>query len=159
MPLLRHFIHPSYWEGLGVVPVVMMAEVFMGVYFNLSFWYKLSDQTWWGALMSAIGAAVMIAVNVIFVPQIGYRACAWGGFAGYGTAMLLSYFIGRKRYPIAYDIKTISLFVLLSAFIFAVVSLPGWLGLELPSWALVAGGTALLGVYALVAWRNLKNSH
>ena len=96
MPILRHFIQPAYWEGLGVVPVVMMAEVFMGVYFNLSFWYKLTDRTWWGALISAIGAAVMIAVNVIFVPRIGYWACAWGGFAGYGTSMILSWALGRK---------------------------------------------------------------
>ena len=159
MPLLRHFIHPSYWEGLGVVPIVMMAEVFMGIYFNLSFWYKLSDQTWWGAVMSAIGAAVMIGVNVAFVPRIGYWACAWGGFAGYGTAMLLSYFIGRGRYPVPYDIKTISFFVLLLAFIYAAVSLPGWLGIELPSWALVSVGTVLLGVYALMAWKNLKTTH
>lgn len=159
MPVLRHFIHPSYWEGLGVVPVVMMAEVFMGVYFNLSFWYKLSDQTWWGAVISAVGAAVMIAVNVAFVPLIGYRACAWGGFAGYGTSMLLSFFIGRGRYPVPYDFRTISLFVLLSALVFAAVSLPGWLGRSLPSWVTMAGGTVLLGVYAAAAWRNLKKSH
>ena len=115
MPLLRHFVQPGYWEGLGVVPVVMLAEVFMGIYFNLSFWYKLSDQTWWGALISAAGAAVMIAVNVIFVPRIGYRACAWGGFAGYGTSMLLSWLLGRKRYPVPYNLRRIALFVLLAA--------------------------------------------
>lgn len=157
MPILRHFIQPGYWVGLGVVPVVMMAEVFMGVYFNLSFWYKLSDQTWWGAVMSAIGAAVMIAVNVIFVPRIGYWACAWGGFAGYGTAMLLSFFIGRKRYPIPYDIKGICLFVLLAAFIFAAVSLPAWLGLGWPSWLRMTIGTILLLVYSYAIFRTLRN--
>ena len=158
MPILRHFIQPGYWEGLGVVPVVMMAEVFMGIYFNLSFWYKLSDQTWWGAVMSAIGAAVMIAVNVILVPKIGYWACAWGGFAGYGTAMLLSWIIGSRKYPIPYDMKAIIGFTLLAAAIFALVSLPGWLGLELPAWIQIAGGTVLLAVYAVLILREIKKS-
>ena len=157
MPLLRHFIQPAYWEGLGVVPIVMMAEVFMGVYFNLSFWYKLSDRTWWGAVMSAIGAAVMIAVNVIFVPRIGYWACAWGGFAGYGTAMLLSFFIGRKYYPVPYDVKGILGFVVLALAIFACVNAlgPSWLNLN--SWLTMAIGTLLLGVYGAFAWKSVRS--
>lgn len=117
MPILKYLVGSSYWEGLGVIPIVMIAEIFMGIYFNLSFWYKLSDQTWWGALMSAIGATVMIAVNIIFVPRIGYWACAWGGFAGYGVAMLLSWIIGQKKYPIPYDIKEILLYALAAAFL------------------------------------------
>ena len=158
MPILRHFIQPGYWEGLGVVPVVMMAEVFMGVYFNLSFWYKLSDQTWWGAVMSAIGAVVMIAVNVILVPKIGYWACAWGGFAGYGTAMLLSWIIGSRKYPIPYDTKALIVFTLLAAAIFALVSLPAWLGIELPAWVQIAGGTLLLAGYGALILREIKKS-
>ena len=158
MPILRHFIQPGYWEGLGVVPVVMMAEVFMGVYFNLSFWYKLSDQTWWGAVMSAIGAVVMIAVNVILVPKIGYWACAWGGFAGYGTAMLLSWIIGSRKYPIPYDKKALIVFTLLAAAIFALVSLPAWLGVELPAWVQIAGGTMLLAGYGALILREIKKS-
>ena len=158
MPILRHFIQPGYWEGLGVVPVVMMAEVFMGVYFNLSFWYKLSDQTWWGAVMSAIGAVVMIVVNVILVPKIGYWACAWGGFAGYGTAMLLSWIIGSRKYPIPYDKKALIVFTLLAAAIFALVSLPAWLGVELPAWVQIAGGTMLLAGYGALILREIKKS-
>ena len=156
MPLLRHFIQPDYWEGLGVVPVVMMAEVFMGVYFNLSFWYKLSDQTWWGAVISAIGAAVMIAVNVIFVPRIGYWACAWGGFAGYGTAMVLSWLIGRGKFAVPYDGRAILRFVLLAAVIFTAVSLPGWMGGSLTPWVQMAGGTVLLAGYAALAWKEVR---
>ena len=114
MPVLQHFVGADYREGLGVIPIVMMAEIFMGVYFNLSFWYKLTDQNWWGAIMSAIGVAVMVAINVVFVPKIGYWACAWGGFAGYGVSMLLSYFIGQKKYPIHYDLKGIGLAALLA---------------------------------------------
>ena len=156
MPILRHFIQPAYWEGLGVVPVVMMAEVFMGVYFNLSFWYKLTDRTWWGALISAIGAAVMIAVNVIFVPRIGYWACAWGGFAGYGTSMILSWALGRKYYPVSYDMKAILGFSCFALAVFAVMR-----ALELPAiaagpWLYMAVGTVLLGAYAFFAWRDIK---
>ena len=158
MPILRHFIQPAYWEGLGVVPIVMMAEIFMGIYFNLSFWYKLTDQTWWGAVMSACGAAVMIAINVLLVPRIGYWACAWGGFAGYGTAMLMSLFIGNKKYPIPYDYKAIALFSALAIMIFALVSLPGWLGKEMSPWLTMGAGTVLLGLYALMAWKEIKKS-
>ena len=157
MPLLRHFIHPDYWVGLGVVPVVMMAEVFMGVYFNLSFWYKLTDKTWWGAIMSATGAAVMIAVNVLLVPKIGYWACAWGGFAGYGIAMLMSWIIGRKYFSVPYDLRSIALFTLLAAAIFVMLSLPGWMGGELVPWVQIAGGTLLLAGYALLAWKEIRN--
>ena len=158
MPLLRHFIHPDYWVGLGVVPVVMMAEVFMGVYFNLSFWYKLTDKTWWGAVMSATGAAVMIAVNVLLVPKIGYWACAWGGFAGYGIAMLMSWIIGRKYLTVPYDMKAIIGFVLLAALIFVALSLPAWTGHEINVWVLMAAGTVLLAVYALAAWKEIRKS-
>ena len=108
MDILKYLIGSSYWEGLHVVPIVMMAEIFMGIYFNLSFWYKLKDVTYWGAIMSVIACAVLLGVNFIFVPRYGYVACAWGGLAGYGTAMLLSYFIGQHYYPIRYDIKGIA---------------------------------------------------
>lgn len=71
LPILKYLItNRNYWSGLGVVPIVMMAELFMGIYFNLSFWYKLKDNTWWGALMSGIGAVVMISINILFVPQV-----------------------------------------------------------------------------------------
>lgn len=109
--ILKYILAPDYWSGLKVVPIVMMAEIFMGVYFNLSFWYKLIDETKWGAYFSFAGCAVLIAINVFFVPIYGYMACAWAGFAGYGVAMLLSYFVGQKKYPIHYDLKAIGKYV------------------------------------------------
>ncbi len=158
MPILRHFIQPAYWEGLGVVPVVMMAEIFMGIYFNLSFWYKLTDRTWWGAIMSAIGAAVMIAINVLLVPHIGYWACAWGGFAGYGVAMLLSWIIGRKYYPVPYEGKTILGFTALALGSFALITALSNPRLALSPIVTMVIGTALLIVYALFAWKDIKKS-
>lgn len=96
LDVLKHIIGRDYWSGLRVVPIVMAAEIMMGVYFNLSFWYKLIDKTIWGAWFSGAGCAVLIAVNVLFVPRYGYMACAWAGFAGYATAMVLSYLVDRK---------------------------------------------------------------
>ncbi len=123
MDILRHVIpNRDYWAGLRVVPIVMAAEIMMGIYFNLSFWYKLIDRTIWGAYFSGIGCVVLIAVNVIFVPRYSYMACAWGGFAGYGTAMLLSYFVGQKYYPVNYPVKEIMRYVLLAFVLFAAMS-------------------------------------
>lgn len=107
LDILKHIISPSYWEGLKVVPIVMMAEIFMSIYFNLSFWYKMIEQTWWGAIFSAIGCAVLIAINIVFVPRYGYMACAWGGFCGYGVCMVLSYLVGHKKSPVPYRLLPI----------------------------------------------------
>lgn len=121
LDLLKHIIAPGYWPGLKVVPIVMAAEIMMGVYFNLSFWYKLIDKTIWGAWFSGAGCLVLIAANVIFIPTYGYMACAWAGVAGYGTAMLLSYFVGQRYYPIAYPLRSIGAYVLIAAIFYAVM--------------------------------------
>ena len=118
MPLLQHLVGADYRAGLRVIPIVMMAEIFMGIYFNLSFWYKLIDETWWGAIFSAIGCAVLLAINFIFVPKYSYMACAWGGFAGYATCMVLSYFVGQKKSPITYDLKSAFLYFALAMVLF-----------------------------------------
>lgn len=119
--VLKHIIGRTYWEGLRVVPVVMAAEIMMGIYFNLSFWYKLTDRTVWGAWFSGAGCAVLVAVNVLFIPRFGYMACAWAGVAGYGTAMLLSYFVGQRYYPVRYPLRSIGVYVLIAAFFFGVM--------------------------------------
>ena len=123
MDILKYIIGSDYWPGLRVVPIVMAAEIMMGIYFNLSFWYKVIDKTIWGAIFSGIGCAVLIIVNVLFVPKYGYMACAWGGFAGYGVAMVASYFVGQKYYPIDYPIKDIALYVVLAWVCFRLMEL------------------------------------
>ena len=123
LDVLRHIIGHDYWSGLRVVPIVMAAEIMMGVYFNLSFWYKLIDKTIWGAWFSGIGCAVLIAINIIFVPMYGYMACAWAGFAGYGTAMILSYLVGQKHYPINYPLKDIAVYTLMAAVLFVAMTM------------------------------------
>ena len=114
MPLLQYIIGEEYREGLDVVPIVMAAEIMMGVYFNLSFWYKLIDKTIYGAWFSLAGCTVLFAVNIIFIPMYGYWACAWGGVAGYGTAMVLSYIVGQKKNPIPYPMRSMANYVLMT---------------------------------------------
>ena len=122
--VFKYIIAPDYWSGLKVVPIVMAAEIMMGIYFNLSFWYKLIDKTIWGAWFSGIGCAVLILVNVLFVPKYGYIACAWGGFAGYATAMILSYLVGQKYYPIRYPMRDIAMYTVVAVILFAAMMLP-----------------------------------
>ena len=143
--IIRYLIAPDYWEGIKVIPIVMIAEIFMGIYFNLSFWYKLNDETYWGAIFSSIGCAILFAVNIIFVPKYGYMACAWASFAGYFAAMLLSYIIGQKRNPINYDIKSIVGYVAVAIILYAIYAL-------LPignSLARIGCNTLLLAVYVI----------
>lgn len=120
MDIIRYIISPDYWDGLKVVPIVMAAEIFMGIYFNLSFWYKLNDETYWGAIFSFIGCAVLFAMNILLVPKYGYMACAWASFSGYLVAMALSYFIGQKRNAINYDLKSIFIYTLLFAVLYGI---------------------------------------
>ncbi len=149
--LFQHFVGPDYREALPAIPIVMMAEILMGIYFNLSFWYKLNGQTWWGALMSAIGCAVLVAVNIIFVPKIGYMACAWGGLAGYGVCVLQSYLIGQKKNPVPYPVGEIAIYFVLAMALYAITVIvkPDNVYLRL------AINTVVLLVYvAVVMWRE-----
>ena len=145
--ILRLLIGRSYWEGLRVVPIVMAAEIMFGVFFNLSFWYKLTDRTIWGAWFSGIGAAVLITTDILFIPRFSYMACAWAGFAAYGVSMILSYFIGQKYYPINYPLRDIALYVSLAAMLYALMTLGHD---RLATWASLSVNTLLLLVFAAV---------
>ena len=149
MPLLQYLVGEDYREGLRVIPIVMMAEIFMGIYFNLSFWYKLIDQTWWGAIFSAIGCAVLLAINFIFVPKYSYMACAWGGFAGYGTCMVLSYFVGQKKAPIPYNLKSAFIYFALAIGLFFVQKC---IHFESTAWTLIVNTALLLIFFAFICW-------
>ena len=151
MDVFKYIIRHDYWGGLRAVPIVMMAEILMGIYFNLSFWYKLTAKTWWGAVMSAAGCAVMVAVNVIFVPRIGYMACAWGGLAGYGTCVLLSYFIGQHYYRVPYPVASLLGYMLLAVGLYAASTL-----VYIDNrWLRLSYNTLLLLVYvAVILWNE-----
>lgn len=144
MDILRHIVARSYWEGLKVVPIVMAAEIMFGVYFNLSFWYKLTDRTIWGAYFSGLGCLVLLAIDIIFIPRFSYMACAWAGFAAYGICMVASYFFGQKYYPINYPLKDIAAYVLLAVVIFIIMSLGN---ANLSAWQSLLLNTLLLVLY------------
>ncbi|MBQ9586316.1 MAG: lipopolysaccharide biosynthesis protein [Bacteroidales bacterium] len=148
MPLLKHIISERYWEGLHVVPIVMVAEIFMGIYFNLSFWYKLIAKTWWGAIFSATGCVVLLAVNFIFVPRYGYTACAWGGVCGYGVCMVMSYFVGQRKNPIPYPVKAIGGYFALAMALYGIMTQTTRTGLPLLL------NTLLIAGYVAVALLN-----
>ena len=153
MDILKYIVrNPDYWVGLKVVPIVMAAEIMMGIYFNLSFWYKIIDKTIWGAVFSGIGCTVLLVINIIFVPKYGYMACAWGGFAGYGVAMLVSYLVGQKYYPLNYPLKDIFLYILLAVAFYAMMQATS----EWPLLPSLAFNTLLIGLFmAYILWRDL----
>lgn len=117
LPVLKHFVAPAYWEGLSVVPVMMMAELFFGIFFNLSLWYKLTDRTRWGMYFSLICFAMMLGLNLWLVPAIGipdgYMGSAWAAFISYFTVMVLSYIAGRRYYPLPYELGRMGGYLLL----------------------------------------------
>ena len=154
LPLLRYMVGSDYWEGLRVIPIVMAAEIMMGIFFNLSFWYKLIDKTIYGALFSMAGCIVLVAVNIWGIPRYSYMACAWGGVAGYGTAMLLSYFVGQRLNPIPYPIRSMAIYVIIAAvFYYAITLIPT----EWPMWQYLTISTPLILAYAaLIYWRELR---
>lgn len=152
LDLLKFIIAPSYWEGLKVVPVVLWTYIFQGVYFNLSFWYKLTDKTQWGAYFSIIGVVITFALQAIFVPRIGYIASASSSTVCYLVIMLLSYFVGRKHLEIPYDIRRIGIYTLI-----VVTLLAGYYALAhfLPinEWTKMGIGTILLIIYCAIFYR------
>ena len=120
LDILRYIIASDYWEGLIVVPIVMGSEIFKGIYFNLSFWYKLTDETQWGAYFSLIGCAVILSLNIWLVPKYGYIASAWASFIGYAIITVLSYFIGQKHYPVKYPLKDMFIYLILAAMLYII---------------------------------------
>ncbi len=108
LPVIRYFISPAYFEGLRVVPVVMMAELLFGIFFNLSLWYKLTDRTIWGTWFSLFGLAITLILNGLLVPRIGYMGCAWAALCCYGAMTAASYLVGRRLHPIPYNLRLIA---------------------------------------------------
>lgn len=143
--ILRYFINPRYFAGLKVVPIVMLAELFFGIFFNLSLWYKLTDRTQWGAYFSIFGLIITLLINILFVPRYGYIACAWAAFTCYAAMMVASWFIGQHYYPIYYDLKAIARYFILALVLYAIAS---WVPVS--NIILRLGfRTLLLGIYLL----------
>ena len=151
----RHFIDAKHWEGLRVVPILLLANMFLGIYYNLSIWYKLGHKTTAGATITMIGAGITLLVNSLLIPFYSYMACAWATFFCYTSMMVISYVWGQKRYPVpyawkkllAYIVIVVLIYFLHRAFIFLI---PG----DLFS---IASGLLLLGAYGLFILRIERN--
>lgn len=103
----------SYWIAIDIVPIVLLANLCLGIYFNLAIWYKLTDKTRYGMYLSIIGAIITIVFNVVMIERIGFIAAAWATLAAYGIMMMLSYYLGQKHYPVPYDLKKIVSYICL----------------------------------------------
>ncbi len=148
--LLKIFIirDTSMWSAMKVVPLIIIANFFLGIYANLSVWYKLSDKTKMGAYISIIGAIVTLTFNFALIPLWGYMGSAVATISAYGTMMIISYLLGNKYYPIPYDIKSIGGYLALSV----VLSLVYFYGFRENYFA----GIAVLLVFGLFIYKNEK---
>jgi O-antigen/teichoic acid export membrane protein len=121
LDIWKHFIRrEDYWVGLKVVPILLLANMFLGIYYNLSVWYKLTQKTMYGAYITIIGAIVTLVINAIFIPYFSYMACAWATFFCYGSMMVISFIWGQKHYRIPYAWKKLLLYIVIVVVIFMI---------------------------------------
>lgn len=152
----KHFIqNKEMWSGLKVVPILLIANMSLGVYYNLSFWYKLSQKTHAALIITFIGAGITLLVNYLFIPTYGYMACAWATLACYGSMMLISYFWGRKVYPVPYEVgKLLRFFIMMLALYF----LYDYVSVHISYiWLRTMYATVLMAVYLLYIFRSEKD--
>lgn len=153
LDIIRYFISPKYFSGLKVVPVVMLAEFFFGVFFNLSVWYKLTDRTVWGMWFSLLGLTVTVLLNVILVPHFGYMGCAFAALGSYTVMMVTSYLVGRKYYPIGYPVGRIGLYFLIAAVLYVV----GFYGVPLLGFGAILNGIIRFLLLVVFVWAFAKS--
>ena len=104
----------EYFQGLKIVPIILLANLFLGIYVNLAVWYKLTDKTRYGMYISLIGALITIVFNLVYLPKIGYMASAWATLITYSVMVVISYYFGRKYYSVPYKIKNLFIYLFLS---------------------------------------------
>jgi O-antigen/teichoic acid export membrane protein len=155
LDLFQYFVGAAYREGLVVVPVLLLANLLLGVYVNLSVWYKLTDRTLMGAWVALIGAGITVVMLWLLVPRFGYQGAAWAHLACYGAMVALSYGLGRKYYPVPYEVLRVIGYIGLGLGLYAaagrLVSDLGWNALLVGTLLMVL----YLGVVALIDGRRL----
>jgi O-antigen/teichoic acid export membrane protein len=145
----KYFIsNRAFWQGLGVVPILLLANIFIGIYYNLSIWYKLSNKTMAGAWITLIGAAITVAINYAFIPRYGYLACAWATFFCYGSMMAVSYLWGQKQYRVPYPTKKLVAYLLICVALYGLYS--AWQLLGLNVWVNRGVAVFLIGLFAIL---------
>jgi O-antigen/teichoic acid export membrane protein len=156
--IVKYLIGPDFRSGLGVVPILLMANLCLGVYYNLSIWYKLTSKTRWGAWLSVFGAAVTLIFNFWLIPIMGFMGAAWATLICYASMMIASYVIGQKHYPVNYDVKSFFYYVCLALF-FWIASVFIRQQFHLSDNIMFGINTFLLLLYAFIAWNSERNKN
>ena len=148
LDIVQYFVGPSYRVGLPIVPILLLANIFLGIFYNLSIWYKLTDKTKYGACISLIGAAITLLLNVILIPLIGYMGSAWATFVCYLSMVIISYFLGKRFYDVDYKILKITWYILFAVAIYLLSTL-----FSIENFTLkMTIHTLLLGIYVMVVF-------
>ncbi len=150
LDIFKSFIrNESYWVGLKVVPILLLANVFLGIYYNQSIWYKLSGQTRFGAYIAIGGAILTVTINLLFIPSAGYMACAWATLIVYAAQMVASYLLGQKYYPIKYNLRKFFLFLGCSLLLFWIST---WFSFEPGSISKFFFNNFLIIIFIAIFW-------
>ena len=152
--IIKFVIDAKYHEGLKILPLVLMANLFFGIYFTLSLWYKLTDKTRYGAYMALIGAIITLVLNIVLIPEIGYMGSAIAVFSCFLAMTIISYFLGQKVYPVPYDLKRIAIYFLIALIIYIASNFILNLNTLIGKYAL---NTILLVLFLSVVFRLEKN--
>lgn len=158
LPWLKNAISAKYQVGLDVVPILLLANLCLGVYWNLSIWYKLTGQTKFGAMITIVGAIITLAINFIGIPYFGFMACAWATFTSYAVMMVVSYQFGKKHYPINYNLRSMFVFTSLALAFYGISFL--YTGIEHTGLKLVLNNGLLFlfgWIFYKLEFDNLKN--
>jgi O-antigen/teichoic acid export membrane protein len=150
----KYFIDKDYYEGLSIVPVVLMANVLVGMLFNINMWYKLSGHTLYGVYITGLGAFLTVVLNIIFIPEFGYFACAWIHLFTNAVMLILTWYYGSKLFPIPYDLKKIILYLALGIGLYVI----GTLLMTGNEFINVSLGIIIVIVYFLICERSEKLS-
>lgn len=151
MEIIKYFVAKEYRVGLPVVPILLLANLFLGVFFNLSIWFKLSGQTKFGIYLSVFGALITLVLNFYWIPKIGYMGSAWATLVCYSSMMIVSYLIGQKHYPIRYDLKRILGYLSLSLTLYFVST---YINTSSPILNLIFGNLLLLILAAVIYYKE-----
>ena len=146
-------IGKDFREGVNVIPILLMAYMFLGMYYNLSVWFKLTNNTKYGAFMAFAGAVITVVMNYLLIPVMGYTGSAWATFACFGSMLLISYLLMQKHYPIKYNLVKISAYLLVALAVFGISEWPDWLS---SIWRYIFNSALLLLYLSFVAFNERK---
>ena len=121
--ILKYFIAKDYWEGLNVVPILLIAKLIFGIVFSLSIWYKVTDKTQYGILVAGVGAIITVILNLFLIPKIGYVGSAYASLISYTVMLIVSYYLSTKHYLIKYNFRKLSIYFILAICLFAISKL------------------------------------